>query len=78
MTTPYFLGANLGNVISLHLRCRTVRHILLSEAQGVRSLSKCTEEIAELDDKVRIPYSVQPLLTHCKSKSRFPCWRVWS
>lgn len=41
MTTQYCLGANRGHVISLHLHCKTVRHILLSEAQRVRDLSKC-------------------------------------
>ena len=36
MTTQYFLGANRGDIISLHLCCRTVRHTIIwgPELQG--------------------------------------------
>ena len=36
MTTQYFLGANRGDIISLHLCCTTVRHYYLgSRASGM-------------------------------------------
>lgn len=72
MTTRHFLGANRGNVIALHLGCRTVRHLALSEAKRVKDLPKCTEvgnsRARNPDNKGRILYDVWPLFTYCISK----------